>query len=278
MDEKKKETIEQIMQKEEPENLKGLDESSEKKKSSKVWVVLISVALTLFIIAGGYFGWQYYNKQKEVISDSNEATTTTLADDSQSNTTTTTKNEAESTVLYVEATDGLRLRKEPSTSAEILAIMPFGSKLVTIETNGEWTKVTYDEKTGWVMTTYTTKNNPLIFKNTDYGFEITFPETWHSVALTKRSTAEAGMTAYYDVFLPTNDTDWESGAGKSSMFVIGVYTKAQWDVISAGEIKPGLLGEGSTYVYTYSPSQATPEDLMTKRDDINDIVKTFKTL
>ncbi len=277
MDERKGETIEQIMRRDESEELRKINKVKAKKGLSGIWVSIISVAITLAVVAGGYFGWQYYGKQKGDVSATTTTTTSTTID-IESSTTTTTKVSETNSIIYVNTTDGLRLRATASTSAEILETMPFGAKLTLAETSGEWSKVTHGSKTGWCMTAYTSKTNPLIFNNTDYGFRLTFPESWYSVDLTKRTTVDSGATAYFDAFLSTSDTTWDSGLGKSSMFVIGIYTKTQWAVVSAGEIKPGLLGEGSNYVYTYSPSQATPSDLMSKRDDINNIVKTFEVL
>lgn len=277
MDERKGETIEQIMRRDESGALKRVDKIKSKKGLSGIWVSTISVAVTLAVVAGVYFGWQYYNK-----NDGNNSvavtTTTTIVEEEGVTTTTTTKVVENNDIAYVNTTDGLRLRAAASTTAEILETMNFGTKLIIIQTSGEWSKVTHGDKTGWCMTAYTSKTNPLVINNTEYGFQLAFPESWYSVSLTKRTIVDSGATAYFDAFLPTSDTSWDSGSGKSSMFVVGIYTKTQWAVVSAGEIKPGLLGEGTTYVYTYSPSQATPSDLMSKRDDINNIVKTFKEL
>ena len=48
----------------------------------------------------------------------------------------------------------LNLRAKPSLSSSILAQIPYKTELETEETSGEWSKVTYEGKTGYVMNKY----------------------------------------------------------------------------------------------------------------------------
>ena len=54
----------------------------------------------------------------------------------------------------VDASVGLRLRKTPSTSGEILEVLPHKTLLEVSEISEDWGKVTYNEKTGWVSMDY----------------------------------------------------------------------------------------------------------------------------
>ena len=45
----------------------------------------------------------------------------------------------------------LNLRAEPSSTGEVLARIPYGTKLETSQLNATWSKTTYDGKTGYVM-------------------------------------------------------------------------------------------------------------------------------
>ena len=45
----------------------------------------------------------------------------------------------------------LNLRAAPSTSSAVLAQIPYGTALETEFTSNEWSKVTYNGKTGYVM-------------------------------------------------------------------------------------------------------------------------------
>lgn len=71
-----------------------------------------------------------------------------------------TSSESEDTELevvpktYIKTTATLRLREEPNTSCETLEHIPEGTTLEVIEKTGIWYKVSYNEKTGYVSSTY----------------------------------------------------------------------------------------------------------------------------
>ena len=52
--------------------------------------------------------------------------------------------------------NGLRLRKEPNTNAEILAVIPFNTIVEVTETNQFWGKTTHEGNSGWLFLEYTT--------------------------------------------------------------------------------------------------------------------------
>lgn len=45
----------------------------------------------------------------------------------------------------------LNLRTEPSLKGRVLAQIPYGTQLETSQLDANWSKVTYDGKTGYVM-------------------------------------------------------------------------------------------------------------------------------
>ena len=48
----------------------------------------------------------------------------------------------------------VNMRKQPSKSAELREQVPVGSTVEVIEDQGQWCKVAYDGKTGWMMSNY----------------------------------------------------------------------------------------------------------------------------
>ncbi|MBP3301477.1 MAG: SH3 domain-containing protein [Clostridia bacterium] len=59
---------------------------------------------------------------------------------------------------------GLRLREGPGTSYAQLALLPDGTVVSVTEVSGDWGKVTYSGKTGWISLTYTdfVGDNPIL--------------------------------------------------------------------------------------------------------------------
>ena len=63
--------------------------------------------------------------------------------------------------VYI-AASSLNLRAEPSTEAEIIAKLDFGDKVACIGESVEWLQVTFDGKTGYVKTEFTSQT--MVFK------------------------------------------------------------------------------------------------------------------
>ncbi|MCL4386908.1 SH3 domain-containing protein, partial [Patescibacteria group bacterium] len=74
-------------------------------------------------------------------------------------------------VVYVNAKEGLRLRKEASQTADILETMPYGTKLEILEEKSGWIKTTYNSKTGWCMKEYTQASKPAELNIRDVDFK-----------------------------------------------------------------------------------------------------------
>jgi hypothetical protein len=120
------------------------------------------------------------------------------------------------------------------------------------------------------------------YRNTDYGFQLTFPEAWKGYKLWEQ-TVEGGGTKTWYVELPTTDTNYAKAdatheAGYSSLFALSAYTKAQWDADQAQEgPKSTLLKTIGQYTFGYSYAQAGPTDIpAARRAEIQSILATFK--
>lgn len=57
--------------------------------------------------------------------------------------------------------DTLRVRQEPNTESEILALMPNGEEVEVIENQGDWIKVSVDSEEGYVSADYVTVSDEL---------------------------------------------------------------------------------------------------------------------
>ena len=53
----------------------------------------------------------------------------------------------------------LNLREQPNTNSKTLAQIPYGTELEVESTTGEWSKVTYNSYTGYVMNKYLGDNS-----------------------------------------------------------------------------------------------------------------------
>ncbi len=73
------------------------------------------------------------------------------------NTTTTKKEETNKEPLNKTAyisTSGINFREEPDTDSEIIKVFNQNTKITVLEENGEWDKIKYDDKEGYVLKSY----------------------------------------------------------------------------------------------------------------------------
>lgn len=88
--------------------------------------------------------------------------------------------------LWVTADGGLYMRANPESKAKIMILIPRGTELSAEETQGEWYKVTYMNKNGWVNRSYVTTTAPAEEPTKEYktlveksaGFSIRYPKDW----------------------------------------------------------------------------------------------------
>lgn len=277
MNKDKKSTLEELMGPEERAEMIAEDEADQillDEPKKRTWlVVLLSVLAVLFLAAGGYVAWQSYSADKEL-----------KAEEKIENTVESPKTDTEvkaDKFIYTNASDGLNMRKEAKSDAEVIAVIPFGTKLPILETSGDWYKVEYDSKTGWIAKLYTAEVDPLVYKDKTYGFQVTFPSTWAYKFYPTKS--EEGVTAGYYVSVPTTDATIDESSmgvdkGYASLFAISVYTPSQWEAAkAAGGPVPTVAAQSASYVVTYSMPNGVPaSDLAARIAEVKSVIATIK--
>lgn len=269
-----KDVLEKVVAETEPEKDVIKKDSSNKKRKFN-WKIFGIVTVIILIVAAAVLGGIYYfMKYKKDTKQPETTTQETKTEESTEKPKTETRESGN--YVYVNSETGLNLREEPNTSAKIIVIIPWGTKLPILEEKTGWYKTEYSGKQGWINKDYVQAKNPQIYENTEYGFSLTFPLTWGGYKLTKKTVD--GVIVYY-VGLPTTDKNWVESSmesGYASLFAISVYTKAQFTQAQSMEMPPSKLAEKGDYVFSSSHGQATPTDLADKFNDVNSIIQTFK--
>lgn len=289
------ETIEKVEESEPEEKEAVLEESEEaeekllrtepikpQKQSKKGWIKYAVIGITVALVGvAATFGYMYYLQQK---NEKKEVADTDIEEQSAAEPEATEEaTQPTEEFLYINSEVGLNLREAPNTKAAALAIIPFGTKITVIEKQTGWVKTTYDSKTGWVSVDFTQAADPLIYTNNTYGFGLTFNARWAGYKFIEYNHSGSTTAATYYVCLPTTDKAWDETSsgipkGYASLFVMGVYTKAEWTKLAGGEMLPAKLGESEKYVYTYLPGQAYATDLKTQYGEVSTIIKSFEVL
>lgn len=89
-----------------------------------------------------------------------ETTTVEIGDGNDGNTENTTDNNAQNNTVTTDGKtvtvndSGVRIRKEANTTSDVLGTVYVGEKLELVAKEGEWTKVKYKGKTGYIKSTY----------------------------------------------------------------------------------------------------------------------------
>lgn len=92
----------------------------------------------------------------------------------------------QTTTLWVTADGGLRMRANPDAKAALVSLIPNGTQLTATEIQGDWYKVTYQDKEGWVNKGYVTTQAPAedptknwkVFTNKSFGYSLRYPAEW----------------------------------------------------------------------------------------------------
>lgn len=119
------------------------------KKKTLIWVIV-----AILVIGGVGFGiyfWQAKRAEREKAE---------LQKQIQEQEKKKTEEEKEKNLVYVSAIEGLNLREEPSVTSKGLAVMFYGSGLEVLEEKDLWYKVKYEDKIGWCMKEYSSKEKP----------------------------------------------------------------------------------------------------------------------
>lgn len=90
------------------------------------------------------------------------------------------------TNLWVTADGGLIMREGPDKGSKQLLLIPNGTQLSATELSGDWYKITYMDKTGWVNKGYVTTTPPAEdptkdwnnFSNKNFGYTLRYPKEW----------------------------------------------------------------------------------------------------
>jgi hypothetical protein len=248
-------------------------------KKSRLKMVAI-VVLACLVTAAAVLGILYYLNQHNKAAETTDTTDNTQIEEEV---TIEEEEVVQPKTLYINSEVGLNLRETPNTKAKVLIIIPYGTQITVLAEQAGWVQTTYDGKTGWVSVEFTQSTDPLVYKNETYGFGLTFKPSWAGYKFFEANNSGSTTVKTYYVALPTADKAWDETSsgitkGYASLFVMGIYTKAEWAEMAGGEILPAKLGEGDKYVYTYLPGQAHASDLATQYSEINTIIKTFETL
>lgn len=144
-------------------------------------------------------------------------------------------------------TTTLRVRQEPSTESEILALMPEGEEVEVMENLGDWLKVSVDSEVGYVSADYVSVSNEL-------PKAMTMTEVKYGQGV---SDVKVDLVSYACQFVGNpyvwGGTSLTHGADCSG-FVLSIYAKY-------GIYLPHSSAAQANYGRRVSPSEAQPGDL-----------------
>lgn len=124
----------------------------------------------------------------------------------------------------------------------------------------------------------TTVDTTLVYKNSKYGFSLTFPKGWEGYKM--KEVNVDGTTTYY-VNIPTKDAtdalDTTADKGFYAPFAITAYTAKAWaEAQAGGGTQSTEIAKNDKYVFTWSSANGIPPSDFTGKDDIKGIIDSFK--
>ena len=123
-------------------------------------------------------------------------------------------------------------------------------------------------------TSATPQANPYVYKNDQFGFEISLNSAWMGYTV-KPTIPDGKAEATFEFQLPTKDKNIASGLAVP--LTVKVYSKENFNELSKN-IMLVRLAETTKYVYTYSTWNDSPSDLETITEkDISNVAASFKT-
>lgn len=132
-----------------------------------------------------------------------------------------------------------------------------------------------DEQTS--PSTQVSETSKITYTNDTYGFSLELPESWKDymviegkVMITEEETDNTIPVFYFNLKGPQ---------GPEGLMVVGVYTKDQWAGVTEEEdpiTYNTKIGKNDQYVFIGQGSQDNSEELITKRQEVESILKTFK--
>lgn len=110
-------------------------------------------------------------------------------------------------------------------------------------------------------------SDSLVYKNTDYGFQITFNDVWKGYTVRPIDFRDSYARAILGVYLPNEN---------KSPLTIYVFEKNVWDKIDKSTSRSTKVAENSAYVFSYSTWEEPPANLVIITDkEIANIIKSF---
>ncbi len=107
------------------------------------------------------------------------------------------------------------------------------------------------------------EKSELIYTNKQFGFSITFPESWSGYRYKEATTTVSFGIKDQDI-----------------VFSVVIYTKIEWadleNEFKVGGPMPEKLQENEKYIYSYTMSQDSTDLVSPLRNDINTILDSFK--
>lgn len=112
----------------------------------------------------------------------------------------------------------------------------------------------------------------LTYVNNEYGFQITFPESWQGYLVTENKYGKGSEISF-------------GFPEQKGLFVVGVYTKDDWEAmkedINSGNVPghlPEVLGKNNKYIYASVFTYEVANGLEKQAEDITKIENSFKLL
>ncbi len=157
----------------------GSPSSVPQKKNSKT-PVFVALAILVILVLAAIIYFLFFSNKKSNTQTQQEKVATSSA---QTETTDT-----ESEKVYVTALEGLNLREEASTESLIKLLLPNGTELKVISTQGDWYFVEAQTK-GFVKAEFVSDTKPtdtvlLTFENNQSPFKFLYPHLY-KITLTK---------------------------------------------------------------------------------------------
>lgn len=131
------------------------------------------------------------------------------------------------------------------------------------------------------------ESNVIIYKNDEYGFELTLPKSWLGYSAVKEAwqgrVIDTGEQKYSGPTIAIRNPNWTIRKPWQDIPVM-VFTKDEWNLVSgpqpavavsAAPIGPQKIGENTNYVFALPPRWIGFADAL-GQDEAQEIVKTFK--
>lgn len=117
------------------------------------------------------------------------------------------KAEANSQKYIVSHVKGVNLRSKPSTGGKVLTAIPYKAKLTVTQRSGDWGKVSYKGKTGWVCLDYCEKDTGTDDNSQDKN---SVPASVRVSQMNSRSCTSAAVTTMVRAMYYTKGKDYKS--------------------------------------------------------------------